>query len=101
MNRIKADALALLIAVVDLAASKGGKKRSSSPAQEMPAEKKPKTSSVVCEGSPVSSRLAIDLTSSNETKDGAARSEPVMLPCQRWLVQLLIGLLSIEVSSCP
>ncbi|KAM1022320.1 hypothetical protein ACFX2A_044357 [Malus domestica] len=42
----------------------------------MPAEKKPKTS-FACTGSPTASRLVIDLTFSNGTKNEAPRSEHV------------------------
>ncbi|KAB2623412.1 S2-RNase [Pyrus ussuriensis x Pyrus communis] len=64
-----------------LDANEGGTKRSSPPAQEMPFEKKPKTSSAAREGLPATDRLVIDLTSSKRKKYEAARSEqttPVM-----------------------
>ncbi|KAM2127980.1 hypothetical protein ACFX1R_007829 [Malus domestica] len=66
----------------------------------MPAEKMPKTSSAAREGPPVADRLVIDLTSSIGKKDGVARSEPVMSAMPRWLIRLLIGLLSVRVLSC-
>ncbi|KAM1240073.1 hypothetical protein ACFX2J_045434 [Malus domestica] len=65
------------IIVVEPAANEGGKKRSSPPAQEILAEKKPKTSFATLEGSPATSRFVIDLTSSKGEKDRATRSEPV------------------------
>ncbi|XP_068336464.1 xyloglucan endotransglucosylase protein 7-like [Pyrus communis] len=61
--------------MVEPAANEGGKKRPSSPTQETPAEKKPKTFSAACEGSPAV--LVIDLTSSKGKKDEATRFMPV------------------------
>ncbi|KAB2622393.1 hypothetical protein D8674_024575 [Pyrus ussuriensis x Pyrus communis] len=55
----------------------GGNKRFSQPAQKIPIEKKPKTSSTACEGLPTAKRLMIDLTSSKRKKNKAARSEPM------------------------
>ncbi|KAM1405682.1 hypothetical protein ACFXTH_000459 [Malus domestica] len=48
IKRIKAEALARPITVVERATNEGGKKRYSHSAQETPAEKKPKTSSAAC-----------------------------------------------------
>ena len=57
--------------------NEGGKKRSSSPTQEMLVEKKLKTSSAACEDPFAAERPVIGLTSSNWKKNKAARSEPV------------------------
>ena len=57
--------------------NEGGKNRSSSPAQEMRVEKKPKTSSATREGSFAIDRLVIDLISSKGNKYETARFEPV------------------------
>ncbi|KAM1315133.1 hypothetical protein ACFX2F_018921 [Malus domestica] len=78
IKRIKAEALAHLITVVEHTVNKGGKKRSSPPAQEMRTEKKPKTSSATHEGSLATPRLMIELTSSNGEKYKVTRSVPVM-----------------------
>ncbi|KAM1241592.1 hypothetical protein ACFX2J_046776 [Malus domestica] len=59
-------------------ANEGGKNRSSTPAQEMFAKKKPKTYAAVHEGSSATPRLVIDLTSSKGKKDEATRSVLVM-----------------------
>ncbi|KAB2608578.1 paramyosin-like [Pyrus ussuriensis x Pyrus communis] len=67
----------------------GGKKKSSTPTQEMSFEKKLKTFSTACEGPPNTDKLVITLISSNEKKDEAARSElmtPVMLKVVRTIV---------------
>ncbi|KAM1212167.1 hypothetical protein FF1_003761 [Malus domestica] len=69
VRRIKAEVLARLITVVELAANEYGKMRSSPPAQEMPAEKKPRRFSSTCKGSPAVPKLMIDLTSSKGEKD--------------------------------
>ncbi|KAM1185534.1 hypothetical protein ACFX2G_015136 [Malus domestica] len=82
IKRINADALALLIVVVEPAMNEGRKKRSSSPTQEMLVEKKLKASSIAHEGPHIAKRLVIDLTSSKGKKDEAARFErmtPAML----------------------
>ena len=95
IKRIKVDALARPITVVELAINEGRKKRLSPPAQEMfaekklktssaaregslaaqetPAENKSKTSSAAREGSPAAPKLVIDLTSSKGEKKEAAR----------------------------
>lgn len=74
---MKAEALARPIAVMEPAMNKGGKKRPFPPAQEVSAEKKPKTSFVTREGLPAIPRLVIDLTSSKREKNEATRSELV------------------------
>ena len=58
--------------------NEGGKKRYSPPAQEMSAEKKPKTSFSAREGLLVVNRFVIDLIYSKGKKNKAARSESVM-----------------------
>ncbi|KAM1945663.1 hypothetical protein ACFX13_000624 [Malus domestica] len=78
IKRIKEEALARPIVVLEPAVSEGGKKRSSSPSQEMPIEKKPKISSAAREGLPTAPRLVIDLVCSKSEKDKAARSASVM-----------------------
>ncbi|KAM2349302.1 hypothetical protein ACFX1X_012823 [Malus domestica] len=57
--------------------NEGGNKRSSLLAQEIPVEKKLKTSSVALEGPPAAERPMIDMTSSNKKTNEAARSEPM------------------------
>ena len=52
-----------------------GKKRSSPPTQEMPVEKKLKTSSAAREDPSAAERPVIGMTSSNGKKNEAARSE--------------------------
>ncbi|KAB2616953.1 copper-transporting ATPase HMA5 [Pyrus ussuriensis x Pyrus communis] len=76
VKRIKADALARLI-VVNTVMNEGGKKRSSSLAQEMLVEKKLKTSSAARRGLPAAERPVIDMTSTNGKKNEATRSKPV------------------------
>ncbi|KAB2612886.1 hypothetical protein D8674_035202 [Pyrus ussuriensis x Pyrus communis] len=67
VRRIKVETLAHPITV-----------RYSLQAQEMLAEKKPRTSAATREGSSAAPKLVIDLTSSKGEKDEAARSVPVM-----------------------
>ena len=67
--------------------NEGGKKRSSPPTQEMPVEKKLKTSFAALEGPLADERLVIDMTSSNGKKNGAARSELVVRAMSRSLYQ--------------
>ncbi|KAM1581846.1 hypothetical protein ACFX10_029648 [Malus domestica] len=62
IKRIKDEALASPVAVIEPAANGGGKKRYSSPACESLVEKKPKTSSVTRGSSSVAKKLVIDLT---------------------------------------
>ncbi|KAM1568799.1 hypothetical protein ACFX10_033988 [Malus domestica] len=62
MKKIKADALARPIAVVEPTMNKGGNKRSSPPAQEMLVEKKLKTSSSAREGLLAVERPMFNLT---------------------------------------
>ena len=94
IKRIKTAALVRPITVVEPAANDSGRKKHSPPAQELPAEKKPrmvrgglstaqevfdekrpKTASR--EGSPAAPKLVIDLTSSKNEKKEAAGSVPV------------------------
>ena len=63
IKRIKDEALPRPIAAVEPAAKDGGKKRSSSPACEPSAEKKPRTSSAAHGSSSAAEKLVIDLTS--------------------------------------
>ncbi|KAM2105421.1 hypothetical protein ACFX1R_015929 [Malus domestica] len=63
--------------------NESGKKRSSPPVQEMPIEKKLKISFAAREGPPAAKRLVIDITSSNEKKNGAAKSKSVALATTR------------------
>ncbi|KAB2632286.1 hypothetical protein D8674_028533 [Pyrus ussuriensis x Pyrus communis] len=77
VNRIKAEALACPITVVEPTTNEGGKKRFSPPTQEMPAEKKLKISSAAREGSPAALRLVINLTSSKGEKDEATGFVPI------------------------
>ncbi|KAM1611426.1 hypothetical protein ACFX1Z_000209 [Malus domestica] len=77
IKRIKEETLACPIAIVEPAVNEGEKKRSSPPAQEMPAEKKRNTSSATREGLFATDKLVIDLTSSKRKKDEVTRSEPV------------------------
>ncbi|KAM1355812.1 hypothetical protein ACFX2H_029819 [Malus domestica] len=63
IKQIKDEVLARPIAVVELAANGGRKKRSSSPAYEHSTEKKPMTSFAACGGSSATKKLVIDLTS--------------------------------------
>ncbi|KAM2695306.1 hypothetical protein EV1_039822 [Malus domestica] len=84
--------MAHLITVIEHAINEGGKKKHSPPAQEMPAEKKPKTArrdspaaqeipvkkkpkiaSAVREGSSTVPKFVIDLTSSKSEKERTAR----------------------------
>ncbi|KAM2018695.1 hypothetical protein ACFX1T_021602 [Malus domestica] len=74
IKRIKTEALARPINVVELAAHEGRKKRSSLLTQEMSAEKKPQTSSTARESLPVAPKLMINLTSSKGEKKDAAGS---------------------------
>ncbi|KAM2599072.1 hypothetical protein TB2_037538 [Malus domestica] len=57
--------------------NENGKKRSSSPAQEMLVENKLKTSSAAREGLPAAKKPVIDMTFSNGKKNKAAKSELV------------------------
>ena len=96
IKRIKTAALVRPITVVEPAANDNGRKKHSPPAQELPAEKKPrivreglstaqevfdekkpKTSSASREGSPAAPKLVIDLTSSKNEKKEVAGSVPV------------------------
>ncbi|KAM2747217.1 hypothetical protein PS2_022719 [Malus domestica] len=74
IRQIKAEAFARPITVVEPTAYEGGKKRFSPPTQEMPAEKKPKTSFAAREGSLAAPKLVIDLTFSKCEKEKAAKS---------------------------
>ena len=65
-----------LIVVAEPTMNGGGKKRYSLPAQEMPIEKKLKTSSAALEDPSVADKPMIGLTSSNGKENEAARSEP-------------------------
>ena len=68
IKRIKDEALARPIAALQRAANDGGKKRSSSPACEPLAEKKPKTSFAARGSSSAAEKLVIDLTSPKGVK---------------------------------
>ncbi|KAM1639195.1 hypothetical protein ACFXTN_008513 [Malus domestica] len=74
---IKAETLAHPIAIVEPTVIEGRKKRPSSPAQEMSAEKKPKTFSAAREDLPTTPKLVIDLTSPKGENDELTRSVPV------------------------
>ena len=86
---IRADTLARLITVVEPTMNEGGKNRSSQLVQEMPVEKKSKTSSAAREGPPAAETLVINLTSSNGKKMGLLYLSMWRLPCRKWLVRLL------------
>ncbi|KAB2603643.1 S ribonuclease [Pyrus ussuriensis x Pyrus communis] len=81
---INDEALAHLIIVVEFAANEGGKKRSSSPACEPLAKKKPMTSFASLGGSSAAEKLAIDLTSPKGTKK-SVKPEPVKHAAPKYL----------------
>ncbi|XP_050139028.1 uncharacterized protein LOC126615257 [Malus sylvestris] len=74
IKRIKADAMARPITVVEPTTNEGGKKKHSPPAQEIPAEKKMKTARG---DSPAAPKIVIDLTSSKGEKERTATFVPV------------------------
>lgn len=78
--RIKGNVFACLISTVELVASEGGRKKSSSPAREPSVEKKLKTSSAT--RSSTVGRLVVDLSSSRNKKEPTG-SELVKLAASR------------------
>ncbi|KAM2824462.1 hypothetical protein COP1_034368 [Malus domestica] len=74
IKRIKADAMARPITVMEPTINEGEKKKHSPSAQEMPTEKKTK---IARRGSPVVPKIVIDLTSSKGEKERTATFVPV------------------------